>query len=202
MMSALYVPTPISTPTSILPNVGTGLPPTPLSRGIACILRCRGLNFCIFSYRGQRNIVIEAPVSISAKVVMPSTATEISQQTDCWSLRSFGTPETDAKVQVRHLDGPERTPRPRFLMGGVYRGRRSLYSFCLFVFVRRLSGQPSCHQSLPGKNHSFQMYDLGHSQRSVRRDYRVTYRGRNKAEAHSSQQATWLKMLVAHEIFR
>ena len=110
----LYSPSPMPTRTSVCPKVGTGLPPTPSSRGVSCVSRRNWLTCCTLLYKGRPIIDTEAPVSISASVFIPSTVIGINQQPGWLSvstLISLGKSESDVKVQgcrwgylVRSLD--------------------------------------------------------------------------------------------------
>ncbi len=110
----LYLPAAIWTYTSAQPNVGTGLPPTPSSRGISCICNFKVRDHFIFWYNGHPTMVTDAPVLISTNVLMPSTVIMVIgiNQHSGWLvdsvLSSLATSEPDDSVQDRRLDWSER----------------------------------------------------------------------------------------------
>ncbi len=75
----LYMPAPIPTSTSAQPKLGTGLPPNPSSHGVSHACNVNAHIHTTFWHNGHPIIVRDAPVSISIRVLMPSTVVGISQ---------------------------------------------------------------------------------------------------------------------------
>ncbi len=84
MTVALYVPVSMSTSTSVLPKVGRGCLQLLQAKVFRVSEDAKAVTFVSFHTKDGRPligiIVTEAPVSISAKVLTPSTATGISPQ--------------------------------------------------------------------------------------------------------------------------